>query len=121
MSAIGMKRSTFNLLMKHKRESSGETLSVMKRLLICLCYHHEAVVLKSAFFLRIWRQANHPIKEIEEPKNHRWNETCSFEWVTVSYLRKMVELLIERKNNASVNEISDPDEANWTDFSDNEL
>ena len=71
--------------------------------------------------LRIWRQANHPKIEIGEPKNHGWNEDCSFDCVTVPYPRNMVELLIDRENNASEkNEISDPKEANGVDFSDNE-
>ena len=93
----------------------------MKMLLICLCYHHVAVVLKTAFFLRILRQAHHPIIEIEERKNHRWNEDSSFDWVTVPYPRNAVELLIDREDNSSKNEISDPEEANGAEFSDNEL
>ena len=121
MSAICMERSIFNLLIKHEKESSGETLIVIKRLLFCLRYLNVAAVLKSAFFLRLFRQANHPIIEIEEPKNHGWNKECSFDWVTVPYPRNMVGLLINRENNASENEISDPEEANGADFSDNGL
>ncbi len=81
----------------------------------------EKHLLRANYVARIWRQAQNPIVEIEDPSNHGWNEDCPVDWVTEPYSERDVELLIDRENNAIGNEISDPEYVNWTDYLDNKL
>ena len=103
--------------MRHEKASSGKTSSLVKRSLICLYYPNVRLVLKSTLSTQTilqefgdklsQRQAKNPIVEIEEPRDHGWNEDCSVDWVTEPYPENVAELLIDREN-TSDNEISDP-------------
>ena len=81
----------------------------------------EKHILRANYVARISRQARKPIVEIEEPQNHGWNEDCSVDWVSEPYPENVAELLIDRQDSANDNEISDFENLDGTDYSDNEL
>ncbi len=81
----------------------------------------EKHLLRANYVARIWRQAQNPIVEIEDPSYYGQNEDCPVDWVTEPFSERAAELLIDRENKAIGNEISDREHVNWTDYSDNKL
>ena len=71
----------------------------------------ERQIRRANYFDRIWRQASHPMMNIQDPQFHGWNEDLSTDWISVPYPEDISELLLanDEKMTASESESSDDD------------
>ena len=71
----------------------------------------ERHIRRATYLARIWRQASHPMMNIQDPQFHGWNEDLSTDWISVPYPEDISELLLanDEEMTASESESSDDD------------
>ena len=71
----------------------------------------ERHIRRANYVARIWRQASHPMMNIQDPQFHGWNEDLSTDWISVPYPEDISELLLanDEEMTASESESSDDD------------
>ena len=71
----------------------------------------ERHIRRATYLARIWRQASHPMMNIQDPQFYGWNEDLSTDWISVPYPEDISELLLanDEEMTASESESSDDD------------
>lgn len=62
---------------------------------------------RSNYVARMWRLAHRALLFLDTPANHGWNEDLSIHWVDITYPADVVELLCNKADEDSEDELSD--------------
>ena len=49
---------------------------------------------RANYVARIWRQASDPMMDVDDPRNHGWNQDFDIDWISEAYPEDLAELLV---------------------------